>query len=86
MASYSPYDNVAAHAYPHMFVTTGLNDAQVLFVEPAKWVARLRATKTDGNDLLLKTSMNSGHLGPSGRLGSVEATAEAIAWMVAHVR
>jgi oligopeptidase B len=86
MASYSPYDNVAAHAYPHMFVTTGLNDAQVLCVEPAKWVARLGATKTDGNDLLLKTSMISGHAGPSGRLGSVEATAEAMAWMIVDVR
>jgi oligopeptidase B len=51
-----------------------------------KWVARLRAAKTDDNDLLLKTSMISGHEGPSGRLGSVEVTAQAMAWMMAHAR
>lgn len=86
MLSYSPYDNVAAQAYPGMFVTTGLNDSQVLYAEPAKWVARLRATKTDGNDLLLKTNMSAGHSGPSGRLGSVEASARAMAWMISRVR
>ena len=67
MLSYSPYDNVAARDYPHMLVTTGLHDSQVQYWEPAKWVARLRATKTDGNRLLLKTNMEAGHGGASGR-------------------
>jgi oligopeptidase B len=65
--SYSPYDNVAAKAYPHMLVTAGLNDPRVSYWEPAKWVARLRATKTDRNLLLLKTNMSAGHSGASGR-------------------
>ncbi len=67
MLSYSPYDNVEAKDYPHMLVTTGLHDSQVQYWEPAKWVARLRATKTDRNRLLLKTRMDSGHGGASGR-------------------
>ena len=65
--SYSPYDNVVARDYPHMLVTTGLHDSQVQFWEPAKWVAKLRATKTDRNRLLLKTHLEAGHHGPSGR-------------------
>jgi oligopeptidase B len=84
--SYSPYDNVAARAYPAMFVTGGFNDAQVGYFEPAKWVARLRALKTDNNELLLKTTMIAGHHGPSGRLGSIEERAQIIAWLIAHVR
>ena len=67
MLSYSPYDNVAARDYPHMLVTTGLHDSQVQYWEPAKWVARLRAVKTDPNRLLLKTNMEAGHGGASGR-------------------
>ncbi len=67
MKSYSPYDNVEAKAYPHMLVTTGLNDPRVAYWEPAKWVARLRAHKTDPNQLLLKTHMGAGHGGSSGR-------------------
>ena len=67
MKSYSPYDNVAAVDYPPMLVTGGLNDPRVSFWEPAKWVAKLRATKTDANRLLLKTEMGAGHMGPSGR-------------------
>ncbi len=67
MKSYSPYDNVEAKAYPSMLVTTGLNDTRVAFWEPAKWVAKLRTTKTDANPLLLKTEMGAGHGGPSGR-------------------
>ena len=67
MKSYSPYENVEAKEYPNMLVTTGLHDSQVQYFEPAKWVAKLRATKTDDNILLLKTNMDAGHGGASGR-------------------
>ena len=67
MKSYSPYENVTKKAYPNMLVTTGLHDSQVQYFEPAKWVAKLRATKTDKNVLLLKTNMEFGHGGASGR-------------------
>ena len=67
MKSYAPYENVEAKDYPPMLVTAGLNDPRVSYWEPAKWVARLRATKTDDNRLLLKTEMGAGHMGPSGR-------------------
>jgi oligopeptidase B len=67
MLSYSPYDNVRAQRYPAMFVTTGLWDSQVQYFEPAKWVARLRALKTDENALFLRVDMESGHGGKSGR-------------------
>ena len=67
MKSYSPYENVEKKAYPNMLVTTGLHDSQVQYFEPAKWVAKLRATKTDKNVLLLKTNMEFGHGGASGR-------------------
>ena len=67
MKGYAPYENVEAKDYPPMLVTAGLNDPRVSYWEPAKWVARLRATKTDANRLLLKTEMGAGHMGPSGR-------------------
>lgn len=67
MRSYSPYDNVTAGAYPIMLVTAGLNDPRVAYWEPAKWVAKLRAAKTDTHLLLLKTNMGAGHGGASGR-------------------
>ncbi|HTW07926.1 MAG TPA: S9 family peptidase [Acidimicrobiales bacterium] len=67
MKSYSPYDNVRATEYPATFVTAGLNDPRVGYWEPAKWVAKLRATKTDHNPLVLRTEMGAGHGGPSGR-------------------
>jgi oligopeptidase B len=67
MLSYSPYDNVQAKAYPAMLVQTSLNDSQVMYWEPAKYVARLRTQKTDDHPLLLKTNMEAGHGGASGR-------------------
>lgn len=67
MKSYSPYENIEKKAYPNMLVTTGLHDSQVQYFEPAKWVAKLRAMKTDKNVLLLKTDMDFGHGGASGR-------------------
>jgi oligopeptidase B len=75
MLSYSPYDNVAAKAYPAMLVKTSLNDSQVLFHEPAKWVAKLRTLKTDKNPLLLKVNMGAGHGGASGRYDALRETA-----------
>jgi oligopeptidase B len=75
MVTYSPYDNVEPKAYPAMLVTTGLNDPRVAFWEPAKWVARLRANKTDANPLLLRTNMGAGHGGSSGRYDSLRELA-----------
>jgi oligopeptidase B len=65
--AYSPYENVRPVAYPHLLVTAGLHDPRVQYFEPAKWVARLRATQTGSNRLLLRTAMASGHSGASGR-------------------
>jgi len=67
MLSYSPYDHVERKAYPNLLLTAGLYDTQVLYVEPAKWTARLRAMKTDSNRLILRTNMEAGHGGASGR-------------------
>lgn len=67
MLSYSPYDNVRAQDYPAMFVTTGLWDSQVQYYEPAKWIAKLRALKTDQNPMYLHVDMEAGHGGKSGR-------------------
>ena len=75
MKTYSPYDNVERKAYPHMLVTTGLNDPRVAYWEPAKWVAKLRAMKTDNNLLVLKTNMGAGHGGSSGRYDALKETA-----------
>ncbi len=75
MRTYSPYDNVERKAYPMMLVTTGLNDPRVAFWEPAKWVAKLRAMKTDNNLLLLKTNMGAGHGGSSGRYDALREVA-----------
>jgi oligopeptidase B len=73
--SYAPYENVRPQAYPAMLVTAGLNDPRVAYWEPAKWVARLRAIKTDQNVLLLKTDMGAGHFGKSGRYEHLKETA-----------
>ncbi|MEO6915331.1 MAG: S9 family peptidase [Chitinophagaceae bacterium] len=67
MKSYSPYENIERKSYPNILVTTGLHDSQVQYFEPAKWVAKLRANKTDNNVLLLHTNMEFGHGGASGR-------------------
>ena len=75
MLSYSPYDNVKAKEYPNLLVTTSLHDSQVQYWEPAKWVAKLRAMKTDRNRLIFKITMEAGHGGPSGRFKEYRETA-----------
>ena len=75
IASYSPYDNVKAQAYPPMLVLAGLTDPRVTYWEPAKWVARLREKKTDDNPVILRTNMDSGHGGASGRFSKLEEVA-----------
>ena len=73
--SYAPYNNIKKMDYPHMLITTSLSDNRVLFDEPAKFTAKLRDYKTDNNLLLLKTEMNAGHGGKSGRDGAIEEIA-----------
>jgi oligopeptidase B len=82
MKSYSPYDNVVPAAYPAMYVTSGLNDPRVGFWEPAKWVAKLRALRTDDHPLVLKTEMDAGHGGPSGRYDAWKDEAQVQAFML----
>jgi oligopeptidase B len=74
--SYSPYDNVKAQNYPNMFVTCSISDPRVGYYEPAKWVAKLRSLKTDQNLLLMKTNMDAGHRGSSGRFDYLKEIAE----------
>ncbi|MFF0631051.1 S9 family peptidase [Nocardia sp. NPDC004151] len=82
MKSYSPYENVTAQDYPAILAITGLNDTRVLYVEPAKWVAKLRATKTGDSQLLLKTEMSAGHGGVSGRYEKWKEVAFEFAWVL----
>jgi len=82
MLSYSPYDNVKAQNYPNILVTAGLNDSQVSYHEPAKFVAKLRALKTDNNILLLHTNMESGHGGATGRFDQLKETALEVAFIL----
>jgi len=82
MLAYSPYDNVSRQAYPAMLVTTSLWDSQVQYYEPAKWVARLRAMKTDSNPLLFRIAMEAGHGGKSGRFERYRQTAEEFGFVV----
>ncbi len=81
--SFSPYENVRAQAYPPLLVTAGLNDPRVTYWEPAKWVAKLRATRTNDAPLLLKTNMGAGHGGKSGRFESLREVAEEYAFVLA---
>ncbi|MBI4351507.1 MAG: S9 family peptidase [Elusimicrobia bacterium] len=82
LLSYSPYDNVEKKAYPNLLIEAGLNDSQVQYWEPAKWAARLRDRKTDKNLLLLKTDMDTGHGGKSGRFEALKLTAFEYAFML----
>lgn len=82
MLSYSPYDQVEKKSYPNILVTTGLHDSQVQYFEPAKWVARLRDKKIDNNLLLLKTDMEAGHGGTTGRFKKLKETAFNFAFML----
>jgi oligopeptidase B len=84
MLSYSPYDNVRAQAYPAMFITTGLWDSQVQYYEPAKWIAKLRALKTDQNLVLLHADMDAGHGGKSGRFQRYREIAMEYAFLLAQ--
>jgi oligopeptidase B len=77
---YSPYDNVSAKSYPPILVLAGLTDPRVTYWEPAKWVARLRALKTDDNLLLLRTNMEAGHGGAAGRFDALKEEAIEIAF------
>jgi oligopeptidase B len=84
--SYSPYDNLTRKAYPALLVTTSYNDSQVMYWEPAKYVARLRTLKTDANPLVLKTKMQpAGHGGASGRYDALRDRAFELAWMLKQV-
>jgi len=85
MLSYSPYDNVEARAYPALYVSAGLNDPRVSYHEPAKWVAKLRALRTDDRPMLLKTEMGAGHGGPSGRYDAWREESEALAFLITVV-
>ena len=80
--SYSPYDNVRSMEYPHLLVMTGLHDSQVQYWEPAKWVARLRALETGDRLLLLKTNLDAGHGGASGRYHRYRETALQYAFLL----
>ncbi len=82
IAAYSPYDNIAAQAYPPIFALAGLSDPRVTYWEPAKWIARLRETATGGGPFLLKTNMEAGHAGASGRWDALKETAREYAFVV----
>ncbi|MBL0012441.1 MAG: S9 family peptidase [Flavobacterium sp.] len=82
MLSYSPYDNVKAQDYPNMYVGTGLHDSQVQYWEPAKWVAKLRVTKTNDKQLFLDTNMDAGHGGASGRFEALKEVAKEFTFLL----
>lgn len=82
MRSYSPYDNVKPQEYPNLYISTGLHDSQVQYWEPAKWIAKLRAVKTDDNLLFLSTNMDAGHGGASGRFEALKELAKEFSFML----
>ena len=82
MLSYSPYDSIRAAEYPHMLITTGLNDPRVAYWEPAKFAAKLREMKTDNNLLLLHTNYDAGHAGASGRYDHLKEVAVDYAFLI----
>jgi oligopeptidase B len=82
MLSYSPYDNVVAQDYPNLYISTGLHDSQVQYWEPAKWVAKLRVTKTNNNKLFLDTNMDAGHGGASGRFEAIKEIAKEYSFLL----
>ena len=85
LRAYSPYDNLKRAAYPAMLVRTGLNDSQVAYWEPAKYVARLRTLKTDVNPLLLRVNLEVGHGGASGRFDALKEVAEDYAFLLVEL-
>jgi oligopeptidase B len=84
MKSYDPYVNVKARAYPDILVRVGFNDPRVNYWEGAKWVAKLRALKTDKNELLLKVDMGQGHMGSTGRYDRLKEAAFDYAWILSR--
>ena len=90
MKSYSPYDNVARQQYPAMLVRSSLNDSRVMYWEPAKYVAKLRATKTDHHPLLFKVDLEpAGHSGKSGRYDALlekKTGQETVGYLVPGIR
>ena len=85
MRSYSPYDNLDKKAYPSILVETSLNDSQVMYWEPAKYVAKMRTLKTDTNPLLLKTNLDAGHGGASGRYDYLKEIAYTYSFVLSQV-
>jgi len=82
MKSYSPYDNILRQNYPNMLITTGLNDSQVQYFEPAKWISKLRELKKDKNILLMHTNMEAGHGGASGRFDALKEVARDYSFII----
>jgi oligopeptidase B len=85
MKTYCPYTNLAARAYPAMLVKTSFNDSQVMYWEPAKYVAKMRTLKTGGPPLILKTNMGAGHGGASGRYDRLREVALDYAFVLGQV-
>ena len=85
MLSYSPYDQTTARDYPAVFITAGLNDVRVSYHEPAKWIAKLRAVRTNAEPLLMRCEMGAGHAGPSGRYDAWREEARTLTFLVAVV-
>jgi oligopeptidase B len=82
MKSYTPYENIQRKAYPPIYALTSINDTRVLYVEPAKWIAKLRDTLPDHSNVLFKCEMSAGHGGASGRYDSWRETADFYAWII----